>query len=195
MADFIITSLQSWDIEIGSTIKNTASEIAKKHRVLYLNPPMDIATRLRIAAGKGPLSPTGHRQLEVIQSKSAPLRQINENLWVLDCPFIIHSVGQLPTWLFNCLNRRNCKKIGNWIVQQADVLGFKDYTHLIDTDLSEACISKNISARQSAFIIGATMLSAFPIGASTDHVAKKCLYVSQISYWQIPVTLQNNSDL
>ena len=97
MADFIITSLQSWDIEIGSTIKNTASEIAKKHRVLYLNPPMDIATRLRIAAGKGPLSPTGHRQLEVIQSKSAPLRQINENLWVLDCPFIIHSVGQLPT--------------------------------------------------------------------------------------------------
>ena len=135
MADFIITSLQSWDIEIGSTIKNTASEIAKKHRVLYLNPPMDIATRLRIAAGKGPLSPTGHRQLEVIQSKSAPLRQINENLWVLDCPFIIHSVGQLPTWLFNCLNRRNCKKIGNWIVQQADVLGFKDYTHLIDTDL------------------------------------------------------------
>ena len=55
MADFIITSLQSWDIEIGSTIKNTASEIAKKHRVLYLNPPMDIATRLRIAAGKGPL--------------------------------------------------------------------------------------------------------------------------------------------
>ena len=142
MADFIITSLQSWDIEIGSTIKNTASEIAKKHRVLYLNPPMDIATRLRIAAGKGPLSPTGHRQLEVIQSKSAPLRQINENLWVLDCPFIIHSVGQLPTWLFNCLNRRNCKKIGNWIVQQADVLGFKDYTHLIDTDLSLIHISE-----------------------------------------------------
>ena len=195
MADFIITSLQSWDIEIGSTIKNTASEIAKKHRVLYLNPPMDIATRLRIAAGKGPLSPTGHRQLEVIQSKSAPLRQINENLWVLDCPFIIHSVGQLPTWLFNCLNRRNCKKIGNWIVQQADVLGFKDYTHLIDTDLFRSLHLKNISARQSAFIIGATMLSAFPIGASTDHVAKKCLYVSQISYWQIPVTLQNNSDL
>ena len=64
-----------------------------------------------------------------------------------------------------------------------------------EQNISEACISKNISARQSAFIIGATMLSAFPIGASTDHVAKKCLYVSQISYWQIPVTLQNSSDL
>ena len=28
--DFIITSLQPWDIEIGSTIKNTAMEISKK---------------------------------------------------------------------------------------------------------------------------------------------------------------------
>ena len=35
--DFIITSLQSWDIEIGSTIKNTAMEISKKNRVLYIN--------------------------------------------------------------------------------------------------------------------------------------------------------------
>lgn len=132
---FIITSLQSWDIEIGSTIKNTAAEISKQHRVLYINPPMDIASRLRILAGKGQLSPTSRRQLEVIQGKASPLRQINENLWVLDCPFIIHSVGQLPTWLFKHLNRQNGKRIGNWIVQQANELGFKDYTHLIDTDL------------------------------------------------------------
>lgn len=133
--DFIITSLQSWDIEIGSTIKNTAAEISKQHRVLYVNPPMDIASRLRILAGKGQLSPTSRRQLEVIQGKASPLRQINENLWVLDCPFIIHSVGQLPTWMFKHLNRQNGKRIGNWIVRQANDLGFKDYTHLIDTDL------------------------------------------------------------
>ena len=42
--DFIITSLQSWDIKIGSTIKNTAMEIAKEHRVLYINTPLDIRT-------------------------------------------------------------------------------------------------------------------------------------------------------
>ena len=35
--DFIITSLQPWDIEIGSTIKNTALEISKNNRVLYIN--------------------------------------------------------------------------------------------------------------------------------------------------------------
>ena len=134
LVDFIITSIQSWDIEIGSTIKNTAFEISKQHRVLYVNPPMDIATRVRIATGKGPLTTISRRQIEVIQGKS-PIRYIKENLWVLDSPFTIHSVGQLPTWLFNSLNRKNGKKIGNWIMLQAENLGFKDYVHLIDTDL------------------------------------------------------------
>lgn len=133
--DFIITSLQSWDIEIGSTIKNTASEISKQHRVLYVNPPMDIASRLRIATGKGEFSPTSCRQLEVIKGKSSPIRQVNENLWILDCPFIIHSVGQMPTWLFNILNRQNGKRMGSWILKQAAILNFKEYIHLIDTDL------------------------------------------------------------
>lgn len=111
MADFIITSIQSWDIEIGSTIKNTAFEISKQHRVLYVNPPMDIATRVRIATGKGPLTTISRRQIEVIQGKS-PIRYIKENLWVLDSPFTIHSVGQLPTWLFNSLNRKTVKRSG-----------------------------------------------------------------------------------
>jgi teichuronic acid biosynthesis glycosyltransferase TuaH len=135
MKDFIITSLQSWDIEIGSTIKNTASEISKKHRVLYVNPPIDIATRLRVALKKKELSSIINRQLEVIQGKSSPLRQVNENLWILDCPFTIHSVGQLPSLLFNTLNRQNGKKMGKWILKQAGALGFKNYIHLIDTDL------------------------------------------------------------
>ena len=37
--DFIITSLQPWSTEIGSTIKNTALEISKQNRVLYINTP------------------------------------------------------------------------------------------------------------------------------------------------------------
>ena len=116
--DFIITSLQSWDIEIGSTIKNTAAEIAKEHRVLFVNPAMDIATRLR--SGKSP-----HHQL----------RHVCPNLWVLDLPCILHSVGQLPSWLFRPLNRANNRTIGKHIVQTARQLGFHDYIHLIDTDL------------------------------------------------------------
>ena len=91
MRDFIITSLQTWDIEIGSTIKNTALEISKQNRVLYINTPMDISIRLR----GNRQSPSYIRRMAVIKGETSPLRQINANMWVLDCPFCV-IFGQLP---------------------------------------------------------------------------------------------------
>lgn len=131
MRDFIITSLQPWDIEIGSTIKNTALEISRQNRVLYVNPPMDAATRLR-----GDKQAVAYkRRMSVIKGELPPLRQINENMWVVDCPFTLPSVNFLPAPLFNFFNRQNNRRIGAWIVRQAALLGFKDYIHLIDTDI------------------------------------------------------------
>ncbi|WP_300699443.1 glycosyltransferase [Bacteroides sp.] len=129
--DFIITSLQTWDIEIGSTIKNTALEISKKHRVLYVNTPMDYSNYLR----GNRKSPSYLRRMEVIKRNTSPLRRINENLWVVDCPFILPSFNILPAGLFNLFNKRNNRRIGQWIVKQAASLGFRDYIHLIDTDI------------------------------------------------------------
>ena len=40
--DFIITSLQSWDIAIGSNAKDIAKEISRHNRVLYVNTPVDM---------------------------------------------------------------------------------------------------------------------------------------------------------
>lgn len=131
MKDFIITSLQPWDIEIGSTIKNTALEISRQNRVLYVSTPLDLITRLR----GGNDSAAYKRRMEVIRRESSPLRRINENLWVLDCPFTLLSVNKFPTPLFNFFNRKNNKKLGKWIIKQAESLGFKEYIHLIDTDL------------------------------------------------------------
>lgn len=39
--DFIITSLQPWDMPIGSNAKDIALEISKQNRVLYINTPLD----------------------------------------------------------------------------------------------------------------------------------------------------------
>ncbi|WP_315085089.1 glycosyltransferase [Bacteroides heparinolyticus] len=131
MKDFIITSLQSWDIEIGSTIKNTALEISKQNRVLYVSTPLDITSRL-----KGDKQSAAYRhRIKVLKGETSALRRINENMWVLDCPFTLLPVGQLPTPLFNLFNRVNNKKLGRWIVKMAGELGFKNYIHLIDTDL------------------------------------------------------------
>lgn len=131
MKDFIITSLQTWDIEIGSTIKNTALEISKQNRVLYINTPMDLFNRLR----GDKQSPSYLRRMAVIRGEAAPLRQVNENMWVLDCPFMLPSINFLPAPLFNYFNKKNNIRLAKWIVKQAASLGFKDYIHLIDTDI------------------------------------------------------------
>ncbi len=125
------TSLQTWDIEIGSTIKNTALEISKQNRVLYINTPMDISIRLR----GDRQSPSYIRRMAVIKGEASPLRQINANMWVLDCPFTVLSANFLPASLFNIVNRKNNARIARWIVEQATALGFKNYIHLIDTDI------------------------------------------------------------
>lgn len=132
--DFIITSLQPWDIEIGSTIKNTALEISKQNRVLYVSTPLDMASRLHSLLHKDTSAPF-RRRMEVLQGKASPLRQINENMWILDCPFTLLSVNKFPLSLFNRFNRINNRKLGNWIKQQAEAAGFRNYIHLIDTDI------------------------------------------------------------
>ena len=129
--DFIITSLQSWDIEIGTTIKNTALEISKKNRVLYVNPPLDLMTRLK---GEKTISYT--RSIDVIKKRVSPLRQINQNLWVIDSPFILYSINRLPfNALFDLFNYFNNKKIANQILKTIKDLKFEKYIHLIDTDI------------------------------------------------------------
>lgn len=176
--DFIITSLQPWDIEIGSTIKNTALEIAKRNRVLYVSTPLDISSRL-----KGDKHSAAYRhRMEVIKGKISPIRQITPNMWILDCPFTLLSINILPTPLFNYFNRINNKKIGNWIMQQATTLGFKNYIHLIDTDIFRSRYLKeyihpavSIYYRRD-YIIGETYWrkhgprSEMELAASTDIV-------------------------
>lgn len=56
-------------------------------------------------------------------------------MWVLDCPFMLFSANFLPAPLFNIVNRKNNARIARWIVEQAAALGFKNYIHLIDTDI------------------------------------------------------------
>lgn len=129
--DFIITSLQSWDIEIGSTIKNTALEISRKNRVLYVNPPMDHMTWIREKRTSSYIY-----RMDVIKKRKSILRRINQNMWVVDCPFMVYSINRLPfSWLFDFFNYLNNKKIANQILQTIRMLKFSHYIHLIDNDI------------------------------------------------------------
>lgn len=129
--DYIITSLQLWDSEIGTTVKNTAIEIAKEHRVLYVNTPLDIRARFP----KRDADTASDHRFAVLHGKTSPIRRMTDTLWVLDCPFTLLPVGQLPSPLFEWANRYNNRRLGRWIKSQAAKLGFHSYIHLIDNDL------------------------------------------------------------
>lgn len=155
--DFVITSLQPWDIEIGSTIKNTALEISKSNRVLYINTPLDYATWI-----KGNTATTNRHKIDVIKKRRPYIRKIKDNLWVADCPFIIPSINMLPTaWLFDYFNKKNNDKIGKFILKVTKELDFNNFIHLIDTDIYRSqylkeIIKPNISIYYCRdFVIGA----------------------------------------
>ncbi|MDF9831735.1 glycosyltransferase [Parabacteroides sp. PF5-6] len=137
--DFIITSQQNWDIEIGSTINNTTLELSKNNRVLYLNTPLD-----HISLLKGEDNYSYRHRLDVIKGRTSALRQVNKNLWIVDCPFSVFSVNQLPAWLFNVFNEINNKKIANRILAAITELGFSDCIHIIDTDIYRSFYLKEL---------------------------------------------------
>ena len=128
--DFIITSLQPWDIEIGSTIKNTAVEISKRNRVLYINTPLDLT------AMRNKNSKINAHRVAAMKGEEPCVRQINANMWIIDCPFMVFPVSKLPTaWLFDIVNKYNNRKIGRYlqgVIRQFEVHNF---IHLIDTDI------------------------------------------------------------
>ncbi len=117
MSDFIITSLQSWDIEIGSTIKNTAVELAKKHRVFYISTPLALMDWIHAP----------HKRHD---------RQINENLHVIYCNTPTLPVSSLPfKWMFNMVNYFNNYMIARTIKKAIRRYNIESFIHLIDTDL------------------------------------------------------------
>ena len=146
--NFIITSLQPWDIEIGSTIKNTALEISRHNRVLYINTPLDLtAMRNRNAA-------VNSHRVAAMQGREPCVRQINGNMWVVDCPFMVFPVSKLPwRWLFDAVNRLNNRMIGDYITDVVKKFDIKNFIHIIDTTYIAAVILKKSLIRPCRFMI------------------------------------------
>ena len=129
--NFVITSLQTWELGLGTTIRNFTLEISKKNRVVYVNTPIDHATWLRcLLKGKH------DRRMDVVRGKSSPIRKINENLWIVDLPIVAYSINKIPSSaLFDAMNKVNSRRSSKWILHFLKELGFDDFTLFMDTDI------------------------------------------------------------
>lgn len=120
MADFIITSLQPWDIEIGSTIKNTALEISKQNRVFYINTLPGLWQWMR--------------EYRILSKRNDVI--INKNMHVVYCNTPLLPAGSMPfKWLFKMVNYYNNHKIAQAIKRSIRRYNIHKYTHIIDTDI------------------------------------------------------------
>lgn len=137
--NFLITGSQPWDTQIGSTIKNTAVELSKKNRVIFLNTPLDL---------KGYYSshhdPINVYRKEMIKNKLDTVRHLDKTFWVLDCPFLVYPVGQLPNPLFKIFNKRNNVKIANYLKKKLKEFDFDKYYILTDMDIYRSLYLKEL---------------------------------------------------
>jgi glycosyltransferase involved in cell wall biosynthesis len=111
--DFIITSLQQWDVKLSSNAKDIAIELAKQHhRVIFVTFPV---------GGK---------------SKQNGLCRQTEYLWVLYINDFLYPLNKMPDgFLFDMVNRRNNRIIFNQVNNAITELTFKDAIHFCDNDI------------------------------------------------------------
>lgn len=138
--DIIVYGLQAWDINIASTCKYTASEMAKNNRVLYVNPPLQRSLALRHGD-----NPDVKKRLRIIKGLEADLVEESKNLWILYPRTIVESVNwiKLPA-IFDFFNKINDKRFGKKIQEAANKLNFKDYILFNDNSMINGFYLKEI---------------------------------------------------
>ncbi|MFC3196170.1 glycosyltransferase [Parapedobacter deserti] len=140
--DFVFVSLQRINTDRDSTSTAIAKELAKTHRVLYVNPPID-----RKTLWFGSDDPYISDHINLLRSKQTPdnLEKADDNLWVLTPLNIIESINWIPhTSVFKLLNRRNNSVFGTEIQTALNKIGFERFILINDKDIFRSFYLKEI---------------------------------------------------
>ena len=122
--DFVIISLQSWDKQLGSNVRDIAVMLAQTHRVLFVSPPSDWATQLRQRPeGAGSKQPQG-------------LIQVHTTLWVLYPACTLASINWLPDGkVYDFFNWQNNRVLARAIQACSQELRFDQVVLFNDSDM------------------------------------------------------------
>ena len=132
--DYVILSQQSWDVEIGSNAKNIAMEIAKHHRVLYVNRPLDMQTLLkRDAANASFVKNRISKRKSTIENQ---ITEVSENLFAFTPKCILQSINGLPDGsIYDLANKYNNHLLAKEIKRALQHLRITEYILLNDGEL------------------------------------------------------------
>jgi len=138
--DIVVTGLQAFDSAIGSNCINLALEFAKKHRVLYVNYPVDRLTLYRERK-----DPRIMKRRKILKGELDDLIQVQDNLWNLFPRTILESISQISNdCLFDFLNRVNNKRFARQIDKAIQKLGFRDFIIFNDSDMFRSFYLKEL---------------------------------------------------
>ena len=129
--DIIVYGLQAWDINIASTCKYTAMEMAKNNRVLFVNPPMQRSSALFHKD-----DPMIQKRLRVNKGLEDDLVKESENLWVLYPKTVVESINWIKSpGIYNFFNKMNDKRYAREVIKSVKKLDFKNYILFNDNSM------------------------------------------------------------
>lgn len=138
--NFVFVSLQRINTDRESTSTSLAKELAKDHKVLYVNSPID---RKTIYSSETDEYTKAH--IKAIRSKQDPLVQVNNNLWVLNPVSIIESINWIPlTKVFSVVNWINNIRFANNIKSALKRLNFEKFILINDKDIFRSYYLKEL---------------------------------------------------
>jgi len=138
--NFIFVSLQRINTDRESTSTSLAKELAKKHKVLYVNPPID---RKSWVFKSDDVFMNKHIQL--IKQRKAGVEKAENNLWILNSEHIIESINWIPvTSLFMIFNKVNNRIFAKDIKAAIEEIGLKEYIIINDKDIFRSFYLKEL---------------------------------------------------
>lgn len=129
--NFVVFGLQPWDIEIGSNCKDIALELAKDHKVLYVNAPLS-RNHYLFSRDEEKVK----RRISLRKKKELAIEEVSENLWVYYPDCIVESLNFIrPHFLFSVLNFINNRRLARSISKAIKALEFEDFLLFNDNSI------------------------------------------------------------
>lgn len=130
MPNFVIFSLSRWNEEFGCNIRDISIELAKNHKVLFIDVPLKRKDRLFDSRSNRV------KEVEKRAAKAMNIVQVSKNLWHYIDFSVLESVNSIQnSWLFDLINKINNKRFAGIIKKAVEQLHFDSYILLNDNDI------------------------------------------------------------